>query len=75
MAAERAAAARRQACPRDPGGVWRCRLAELPGGARGALIDEWEARADARWFAGAARADAERLAFEDIAALRRQGDP
>jgi hypothetical protein len=71
IAAERAAAARRQSCPRDPGGVWRARLAELPGGAGGALIDEWEARADARWMDNTPRADAERLAYEDIAALRR----
>jgi hypothetical protein len=66
----RAAIARATAPSRDPGGVWRARLSELPGGAGGALIGAWEDFAWARECGGATRADAERLAFDDVAALR-----
>jgi hypothetical protein len=62
----RAAAARATSPPRDPGGRWRAELAALPGGAGGALIGAWEDFAWARECGGATRADAERLAFEDV---------
>jgi hypothetical protein len=42
-------------------------LAQLPGGAGGALIDEWEDYAWARECGGAPRDEAERRAYEDIA--------
>ncbi len=70
--AERARLAKATAPPRDPGGVWRAMLAQLPGVVGGALIDEWTSRADARHWAGAPIDIAERLAYEDIAAIRRE---
>jgi hypothetical protein len=66
----RAAIARATAPPRDPGGVWRAMLAQLPGGAGGALIGAWEDYAWARECGGADRETAERLAYGDVAALR-----
>jgi hypothetical protein len=71
MGQERAAAARRARPPLDPGGAWRKALAELPGGARDALFDEWAARAWARECADQPRDVAEWRAYEDIAERQR----
>lgn len=66
-AAERVRIAKETAAPMDAGGVWRTRLATLPGGEKGKHIDEWWARAEARRCAGQSHDDAERDAFNDMA--------
>jgi hypothetical protein len=70
IGAARAATAQATSPPRDPGGRWRAALAKLPGGAGGALIGAWEDYAWARECGGASRADAERLAFDDVRQAR-----
>lgn len=67
---DRADRARRAMSPRDPTGEWHEACAEIARAAHvdaGDVLDDWSHRAAIREYeAGVTRADAERLAVDDV---------